>query len=125
MLNPMRIPSNLPLPTRALGDHGIDLWNAIQSDYLIEDGAEIEVLMEACQALDRAESLAAQIAADGPVIHSASGPRVHPCISQETNARALVVRCLTRLGVLHEPIRPVGGAPGPKSKRKEPPNGDE
>ena len=53
-LTAMRMPSNLPRPTRELGEHGLDLWTAVQSDYLIEDSAGIEVLMEACAALDRA-----------------------------------------------------------------------
>ena len=112
----MRMPSNLPLPSRQLGEAGLDLWNAIQADYVITDSGGIEVLMEACAALDRAESLAAQIQADGPTISGRSGPRVHPCIAGETSARALVVRCLVRLGVLHEPIRPMGPGPGKRKK---------
>jgi hypothetical protein len=121
MVTAMRSPSNLPQPTRELGQHGLDLWTSIQSEYLIEDAAGIEVLMEACAALDRAESLAAQIAADGVTVAGPSGSRVNPCIAGENQSRTLVVRCLARLG-LDQPIRPVG--PGPKRK-KEPLDDDE
>ena len=51
----MRMPSNLPQPTRQLGQYGLDLWYSIQSDYVIEDPGGIETLMQACTALDRAE----------------------------------------------------------------------
>ena len=115
------MPSNLPLPTRQLGEAGLDLWRSIQSEYVIEDSGGQETLMQACECLDRAESLAERIAADGPTIPGPSGPRLHPCIAAETQCRGFIVRALTKLGVLHEPIRGMG--PGPK--RKEPVYGDE
>lgn len=68
----MKPPSNFPQPTRQLGEAGLDLWRSIQAEYMIEDSAGIEVLMQACAALDRAESLAAQIAADGITVDEAS-----------------------------------------------------
>ena len=111
------MPSNLPLPTRQLGEHGLDLWRSIQNDYCIEDSGGIEVLMEACSALDRAETLAAQIAADGPTIPGPSGPRVHPCIALEIQCRNSVVRSLGKLGLLHEPVRPMGPGPGRHGKK--------
>ena len=112
----MKPPSNLPQPPRQLGEAGRDLWDSIQSEYLIEDSAGIAVLMQACAALDRAESLAAQIAADGVTVAGSSGPRVHPCVKDENQSRALVVRCLARLGVLSEEIKPVGRGPGRRPK---------
>ena len=114
----MRMPSNLPPPPRELGQPGLDLWLSVQGEYLIEDSAGIEVLAQACAALDRAESLAARIAVDGPTIPGPSGPRVHPCIAAETQCRGFIVRALTKLGVLNEPIRPMG--PGPRRKKEEP-----
>ena len=124
MVIPMRAPSNLPQPTRDLGPSGRDLWRSIQADYVITDSGGVEVLMEACAALDRAESLAAQIAADGPTIPGPSGPRVHPCIAAEIQCRNSVVRSLGKLGLLVEPIRPMGPGPG-KRKKGWAPDGDE
>ena len=72
--------------------------------------------MEACAALDRAESLAERIAADGPTVTGPSGPRVHPCIAAETQCRSFIVRALAKLGVLHEPIRGMGRGP---TRKKE------
>ena len=95
---PMRAPSNLPQPTRDLGPSGRDLWRSIKGYYAMTDLGGVEVLMEACAALDRAESLAAQIAADGPTIPGPSGPRVHPCIAAEIQCRNSVVRSLGKLG---------------------------
>ena len=118
MLTGMKAPSNLPSPIRQLGEPGLDLWTSIQSEYFIEDAAGQEVLMAACSALDRAEALAARIAADGPTIPGPSGPRVHPCIAAETAARMLVVRCLTKLGLLHEPIKPMGRPVGSGKRKK-------
>ena len=114
----MRSPSNLPQPTRQLGQAGRDLWDSIQSEFCIEDAGGIEVLMTACQALDRAESLAAQIAADGMILEGPSGAsKVHPCVPCELSARTLAVRCLQKLGILHETILPVGKGPGGRRQK--------
>ena len=108
----MRASSNLPQPPRQLGQHGLELWDAIQSEYCIEDAGGIAVLTQACAALDLAEALAAQIAEDGVTVAGPSGPRVHPCVKDANQSRGLMVRCLARLGVLYEEIRPVGRGPG-------------
>src|SRR5262249_56527938 len=66
-------------PPRALGAHGTALWNRVQAEYRIEDIGGIELLTQACQALDRAEELAAAIAHDGSVVYSRTGvPKTHP-----------------------------------------------
>jgi hypothetical protein len=60
-------------PPRELGRHGRKLWDEIQAAYGIVDRGGIELLAQACAALDRAEALAAAIATDGPVIYSRTG----------------------------------------------------
>jgi hypothetical protein len=45
-------------PPRPLGPHGMGLWNAVQAEYGIRDRGGIELLAQACAALDRAEALA-------------------------------------------------------------------
>jgi integrase len=54
-------------PPRDLGQHGRELWDAVQREYGIADRGGIELLAQACAALDRAEAMAAAIATDGPL----------------------------------------------------------
>jgi hypothetical protein len=96
-------------PPRPLGPQ---LWDRVQSEYRISDCGGIELLAQACAALDRAEGLAAVIAADGNVIHTRTGvPKTHPGIKDELACRAFVVRTLERLGVNVESVTPSAGRP--------------
>jgi hypothetical protein len=100
-------------PPRDLGQHGRELWDAIMREYGIADRGGIELLAQACAALDRAEGLAAAIARDGEVIYSRTGvPKSHPAVKDELALRAFVVRTLERLGLNVESLRPVGRPPG-------------
>jgi hypothetical protein len=102
-------------PPRPLGDHGNALWDRVQGEYGITDTGGIEILAQICAALDRAESLAAAIVADGgPVIHTKDGPKAHPACKEELACRAFVVRGLERLGLNIEPIKPPGRPPRPR-----------
>jgi hypothetical protein len=47
-------------PPRKLGRHGTSLWNAVMTEYHIEDAGGIELLAQACAAVDRVEALALQ-----------------------------------------------------------------
>src|SRR5436189_1121463 len=58
-------------PPRPLGKHGEALWHSIESEYHVSDSGGVELLAQACAALDRAEQLAAEIAKDGAVICTA------------------------------------------------------
>lgn len=60
-----------PQPSRTLGEHGQRLWNHVVSEYDVGDVAGIELLTQACQAVDRAEALAGHIAADGEIVRPA------------------------------------------------------
>jgi hypothetical protein len=102
-----------PAPPRPLGAPGRQLWDRVQSEYRIADCGGVELLAQACQALDRAERLAEAIARDGDVIHSRTGvPRTHPAVKDELACRAFVVRTLERLGLNIEAVRPPGRPPG-------------
>ncbi|MGE9007162.1 hypothetical protein ACO2JO_01165 [Leptospira interrogans] len=98
-------------PSRTLGKHGAALWRAVVAEYGIEDAGGIEMLTQACQQLDRAESLREQIDRDGDVIRSKAGLREHPGLKHELAARSFVVRTLARLGLDVEAIKPVGRPP--------------
>jgi hypothetical protein len=100
-------------PPRQLGQHGMALWNRVMAEYGIVDCGGVELLCLACQALDRAESLAEAIARDGPVVYSRAGvPKAHPACRDELANRAYVAKQLERLGVTVEnvklPGRPLG-----------------
>jgi hypothetical protein len=96
-------------PPRPLGVHGRALWDRVMAEYGIRDSGGAELLALAAQALDRAEALAACIAADGAVIYGKAGPlRAHPAIRDETACRAFVVRTLQKLGLNLEAIKPIG-----------------
>jgi hypothetical protein len=69
------------------------------------------MLCLACQSLDRAEALRAEIDADGQVIRSRGQIRDNPCLKHELAARAFVVRTLSRLGLSFEPMRSTVGRP--------------
>jgi len=101
-------PKNVPHPPRKLGSAGEVLWNRIQADYQIEDVGGVELLMQACEAADRTQTLAAIIDADGARIITKAGPNDHPCLKHELAARAFLVRTLTRLGVTEEPLKTIG-----------------
>lgn len=99
-------------PARKLGEHGATLWRSIMSEYAIVDSGGLEMLTQACQAVDRAETYREQIDADGETLASKQGIKEHPLIRHELQARAFVVRTLQRLGLSVEAVKPVGRPPG-------------
>ena len=105
-------PSNPADPPRTLGEHGLSLWRSVHTEYGIEDAGGIEMLLLACQSLDRAEELAEHINRDGVVIRSKAGLKENPLIKHELAARSFVVRTLSRLGLDVEAIKPTGRPPG-------------
>ena len=98
-------------PPRKLGEHGMALWNAVQSEYRIDDVGGIELLAQACAAVDRIEALAAAIERDGETVRTKTGIKAHPALRDELAGRAFVCRTLDRLGVTTESIKPIGRPP--------------
>jgi hypothetical protein len=98
-------------PPRKLGQHGLALWNSVQTAYRIDDVGGIELLAQACAAADRVEALAERINADGEVVHTRTGPKAHPALRDELACRAFICRTLERLGLNVETIKPVGRPP--------------
>jgi hypothetical protein len=105
----LREPANVP--PRPLGKDGKALWRAVTLAYQIEDEGGREILAQACAALDRAEGLRVQIDADGPIIRQKGGLRDHPGLKHELANRAFVTRCVGRLGLDVEAVKPVGRPP--------------
>jgi hypothetical protein len=104
-------PSPSPTPPRALGRFGLALWRSVHAEYQLDDAAGIEMLLTACQALDRAEDCSAIIAHDGPITKTKHGPKEHALLKMELANRAFVVRTLTKLGLNYEPLRVSAGRP--------------
>lgn len=100
-------------PPRKLDRHGATLWRSIMSEYQINDSGGLEMLTQACQALDRAERCREAIDEDGELLRSKKGGalREHPLLKMELASRSFVVRTLQRLGLDVEAIKPVGRPP--------------
>jgi hypothetical protein len=98
-------------PLRQLGQAGQALWDAVTAEYEIRDAGGIEILTQACQASDRVEELAALISADGAIVHARGGPKAHPALRAELNGRAFIVRCIEKMGLNYEALRPTVGRP--------------
>ena len=81
-------------PPRKLGQHGLSLWNSVQSAYRIDDAGGVELLAQACAAQDRVEALAEAINRDGEVVQTRAGPKAHPALRDELAGRAFIVRTL-------------------------------
>jgi hypothetical protein len=99
-------------PPRKLGRHGTSLWDAVTTEYHIEDRGGVELLAQACAAVDRIEALAERINVDGEVIDTPNGPKPHPALRDELAARSFVCRTLERLGLNLEAVKPMGRPPG-------------
>jgi len=95
-------------PPRKLGEHGQSLWKTVMEEYDISDRGGIEILVQACLSLDRAEECAEQINEEGLTILTKSGAKEHPLLKCELANRAFVCRSLQRLGLNLEVVRPVG-----------------
>jgi hypothetical protein len=87
------------------------LWRAIQSEFHVYDTGGVELLLQACAMQDRVEAMAAQINADGELVHTKAGPREHPLLKGELQGRSFIVRTLGRLGVTDETLKPIGRPP--------------
>lgn len=100
-------------PHRHLGTAGARLWREILGSYQLDDVASLECLLLACEALDRAEILKAEIKKDGAVLRSETSTMVrdHPALKHELANRAFVARMLERLGLIHSDVRHGAGRP--------------
>jgi P27 family predicted phage terminase small subunit len=98
-------------PPRKLGKSGTDLWRRIQAEFNVVDSGGVELLMQACEAVDRVRQLSDQISADGLTVRTKQGMRSHPLLREETAIRGFIVRTLGKLGICDEQIKPTMGRP--------------
>ena len=100
------------VPPRKLGKHGRMLWDHITSENDVSDAAGIEMLYQACAAVDLAEIMQEEVDRDGPVIRLRNGSvKAHPAITEIVALRSFSVRTLTKLGLNYEPVHATTGRP--------------
>ena len=93
--------ANLPQPPSQLGEPGAALWRQVHREWDVTGIGELTVLEQCCFALDRAERLRLQIEETGEQIALPGGSmKANPLVAAELSARNLVVKLLSRLGVL-------------------------
>jgi hypothetical protein len=94
-------PRDPPPPPAELGPYGAELWRSVALEWHVEASGPRTMLLQACQAADRAETLRQEIAIGGELIETPRGGiKANPLIALELQARALAARLLARLGVL-------------------------
>lgn len=100
---------NIPKPARTLGKAGANLWARIVEEYDVGDAGGKELLLLACECLDRAEALRKLIDEEGEVQTVNGVMRDHPGLKHELQNRSFVAKALARMGLnLEVPVRPVG-----------------
>jgi hypothetical protein len=104
-----------------LSPRASQLWAEILADYDLAP-AEVELLRQACSALDRAESAAQVLDRDGlTTIDRYGATRAHPLVDVELRNRALFARLLAQLRVEATPANPVRrGRPAAGSTGRDP-----
>jgi hypothetical protein len=103
-----------PEPPAGLQAGGKALWKAVLSENPhIRKASQREVLLQACRARDRADQLAAEIAARGVEVPCANGgTKANSLLTNEAISQNAVVKFLARLGVLdEEPNKRMGRPP--------------
>jgi hypothetical protein len=104
--------ASYPSPPKKLNKPGASLWREVMIEYGIEDIGGRELLLQCCFAKDRLARLQAHINADGEIVRTPSGPKLHPAVAEERALRAFICCTLGKLGVTMESIKPVGRPPG-------------
>lgn len=110
-----RAPKGLAAPGRRL-------WAAVAADFDMSE-SEAAQLAEACFVRDRIDQLRAQVDADGLMLESSQGSRLHPGVAEIRAQQLALARLLATLGVpgLAEdalpPSRGVRGVYGMRSVR--------
>ena len=80
-------------------------WRAIDAGYTLDDAAYL-VLLAAMEAFDRCRDAAAVLESEGLLIAGLHGPRAHPCVLIERDARAAMLAAIRTLNLDIAPAPP-------------------
>lgn len=112
-------PEALPDVPGVLAARSASLWSWVITEYQLEP-AQVELLTEACLALDRADSARAIIDEQGAVVADRYGsPKMNPAAQIEAQARSFYASAVKQLGIKADATPATlrsGGKPGPRPK---------
>jgi P27 family predicted phage terminase small subunit len=101
--------SAIPRPPKHLRDAGSALWRDILRGFELGEH-DLHVLLAACEAADRTKEARERVDKDGAIVDGRYGPRAHPGIAIERDARLSMLRSLRELGLnLEQPTAPRKG----------------
>lgn len=83
---------------RGLGKPGQKLWKSIESEFELAEH-ELAQLEEACRVRDMIAALREQVDADGVMLASSQGQRLHPGIAEIRQQQLALARLLATLQV--------------------------
>lgn len=93
---PLPMPADGPSPLPLTGER-LRLWDDIRNRYVLEAASE-SLLRNACEALERAAILSAQVSRDGATFKDRFGGfKVNPAATLERDFRGLASRTLAQL----------------------------
>ena len=85
-------------------------WRVVAEEWVL-DAHHLKLLAMAARAWDRCEAARAQVARDGMMVESKRyGPKPHPLLAVERDARLQFLRCVRTLGLDEAAAPPPVGA---------------
>lgn len=103
-----------------LGSAGTRLWDAVTSDFDLAEH-ELAQLEEACFVRDTIAALRDQVRADGNMIASSQGMRLHPAVGEIRAQQLALARLLASMhvpGLEEDSLPPSSGVRGVYSLRR-------
>ncbi|ORV07918.1 P27 family phage terminase small subunit [Mycobacterium celatum] len=83
---------------RGLRAAGKRLWRSVTRDFDLDDH-EAMLLREACRTVDQLDDLQAEVDANGAVVESSQGVRVHPAVVEARQQRLVLAKIMSALGL--------------------------
>jgi P27 family predicted phage terminase small subunit len=98
------LPVELPAPPNHLTAETAHWWRQVVSEYELQPH-HLKILEAAADSWDRMAQARATVLADGLTVEGGTGPKQHPCVAIERDARAAFARLIRELD-LDEPVPP-------------------
>lgn len=75
-------------------------WHEVAAKYELE-AHHVKLLRLACEAWDRGQAAREQVVGEGITVEGRFGPRTHPAVAVERDARAAFAQLIVQLGLDH------------------------